>query len=235
MPEPIITTPSQTACVEALVTSVDGALVGLHPLAMSEGPIVARVATLGYSPQLGDRVLVQRADSARGSAAYIIGVLHTSPPSPPAHLRTPSGDQVELSEAALELRDERGELLLRFHTDTRELELVSHGDLTLRAPSGVLRLAAETIELDAATTRSSAEHLSLTARETELTTGALALSAERIISRAEEAFVEVERLLETRASRARLLVKSTLELFARRTSVRSEEDTRIDGKRVLLG
>ena len=65
--------------------------------------------------------------------------------------------------------------------------------------------------------------------------------AERNVSlltpRSRQAFLlrTVEGLLETRARRARTLVDRGLELLARRTSVVSREDTRIDGKRVLLG
>ncbi len=302
--------PRGASCFEALVTQIEGEQIGLRPVHSEQNALKARVATLGYQPHLGDRVLVQRADGARGGA-YIIGVLHpsaltlgsgssalgdgasgalttsgevageltlsdgasgaltssdevageltlgggsssaltvsgevdgalslTSDASAEEPLKgwleSPSGDRAELRGSALELRGAQGELLVRFHTETRELELVSAGDLTLRAP-GTLRLAAETIELNSTTTRSKAERLSLTAQEAEVAAGSLRLSAERVMSRAEEAYIEVERLLETRAARARLLVKSTLELFARRTSIRSEEDTRVDGKRVLLG
>ncbi|MBX3181030.1 MAG: DUF3540 domain-containing protein [Polyangiaceae bacterium] len=204
----------------------------LHPSALSLG---APASAAGEQTSTTEET-PSGALSSSGSAMQS-GILTGGEPADarPTRLETPSGDRAELCGSALELRNDRGELLIRFHTDTRELELVSAGDLSLRAPGGTLRFAAETIELDATTTRASAERLELTAGEAELAAGSLRLSAERVMSRAEEAYVEVERLLETRAARARLLVKSTLELFARRTSIRSEEDTRVDGKRVLLG
>src|SRR5262249_13349033 len=61
------------------------------------------------------------------------------------------------------------------------------------------------------------------------------LRAERIVERATDAFHTVEGLLETRARPARALCSRTFELLSRRTTIASEEDTRVDGKRVLLG
>ncbi len=79
------------------------------------------------------------------------------------------------------------------------------------------------------------QRVSITAPSLELNVGSYELRAERIVERAKDVFRTVDRLLETRARRARTVVERLLELSARRTVITSEEDTRIDGRRVLLG
>lgn len=113
--------------------------------------------------------------------------------------------------------------------------------IEVRSPTGRL-VATYDAERDALSIEGAA-HLELsTAKSITIDTEALRmrvgsyeLSAGRIVERSTDVFRTVERLLETRAKRARTIVDRLLELSARRTSITSEEDTRVDGKRVLLG
>jgi len=61
------------------------------------------------------------------------------------------------------------------------------------------------------------------------------LTATRLIERAGDAFRDVAGLSQTRVGRARTIVKDLFSVHARRTALTSDEETSIDGKKVLLG
>jgi hypothetical protein len=98
---------------------------------------------------------------------------------------------------------------------------VEQGDLVLEAPAGSIVLRTARVET--------------IANEIASVVGKVELRAERIVERAVDVYRDVEGTLQTRAGRMRTLVEDAFRLFARRTDVRSREDTAIDGKRVLLG
>jgi hypothetical protein len=175
----------------------------------------ARLAVLGYRPCPGDRVLVQ---PAAGGSLYVVGVVHTARAP---QLTTAAGASATVEDERIALRAADGALLAVYDAETGELELSAPQHLKLRAPGG--RISHQAAVLEA------------TAGEARWSVGSWELSAERTVERCRDALIHVEGILETRARRVRTLVDRTLELCARRTSVTSEEDTRIDGKRVLLG
>jgi hypothetical protein len=180
-----------------------------YPLARPASVEVrARVAVPGYRPTEGDRVLVQRA--ADGSV-HVLGVLHAARGP---RIATSAGASAEVEGERIALRDAAGRLLLTLDGATGELRLEAEHDLRLAAPRGKVVVEASALDLSV---------------------GHYELRAERIVERATDAFRTVEGILETRARHARAVVSRTLELFGRRTTIASEEDTRIDGKRVLLG
>jgi hypothetical protein len=194
---------------EALVLGVEEDRILARTLP-DGGEIRARVAVVGYSPAEGDRVLLQRAD---GGAAYVLGVVH-APRATAASISTPSGARAEVEGDRIALRDAEGRLLLTLDGATGEIAIVSDKDLRLAAPAGRVVVEASAMSLSV---------------------GHYELSAERIVERTAEAFRTVEGLLETRAKHLRTVVARTLELYGRRTTIASEEDTRVDGRRVLLG
>lgn len=115
----------------------------------------------------------------------------------------------------IELRDPSGALIVRYDAERGETVIsAAHGDLVLAADAGrvVIRGAEASIEV-----------------------GKLEVHAARIVERAAEVYRDVESLLHTRAGRVRTLVRGALDLLAGTTHIASEEDTSIDGKRVLLG
>jgi hypothetical protein len=112
-------------------------------------------------------------------------------------------------------------------------ELVAHrgedGGVELRFPEGDLTLrAAGRIVLQAAEVETRAEVVHTAA-------GRVEVEAERIVEHAGDVYRHVEGLAELQAGRARTLVEGALQIAAKRTTVQSEDDTIIDGKRVLLG
>lgn len=83
-------------------------------------------------------------------------------------------------------------------------------------------------DLVATDVRTNAKTIETHARKLETT-------AEKVTTRAKEMVEEVAGLLETRAGRMRSLVKGAFSLRTKTVHMKSEEDTSIDGRRVLLG
>lgn len=217
---------------EALVLGVEDDRVRVRLAAGERGERTARVALPGYAPAEGDRVLVQA--TADPGAFYIIGVVRASRP---AVVTTPSGASATADGDLLALRDAGGRVIATLDGSTGELRLAAEGDLRLSAPSGrVLIDAASDVEIEAGGRLAQrAKSIAVAAERAAHAIGVFELRAERIIERTTDALRTAEGLLETRAKHARTIVARTFELASRRTTIASEEDTRVDGKRVLLG
>ena len=91
-----------------------------------------------------------------------------------------------------------------------------------------LRAVANALDTVATTVRTSATRVEMHARDLETT-------VERVSMRAKEAVEEFTDLWETRAGRVRAFVLGTYRLETSSTQLASDEDTSIDGRRVLLG
>jgi hypothetical protein len=241
---------SGPSLLEALVVGIedDRARVRLTAGA-SAGESAARVAVPGYAPAEGDRVLVQPSDAG---GLYVIGVIHAAVKAS-AELTTPSGATARAEGDAITLRDAAGRLVATFDGASGALAIVAEGDLRLSAPAGKVQIEAagdveiaaggrvaqrageSEVEIGPCAVAVRSPSLAVNAAAASLAIGHLELRAERIVERTVDAFRTVEGLLETRAKHARTLVARTFELFSRRTTIASEEDTRVDGKRVLLG
>ena len=100
-------------------------------------------------------------------------------------------------------------------------ELHASGDLTLSTNG---RLALRGVDLSIESTE-----------QVQVRTGRLDIEADRVIERAKDTYRHVEGLAELQAQRARMLVEDTCRIVAGKTTIASEEDTIVDGKRVLLG
>jgi hypothetical protein len=105
---------------------------------------------------------------------------------------------------------------------------VAQGDLTLAAAGRILLRAGSEVVTTAEVVRTTASLVVESAGRRELV-------AERVVERASDVYRQVSGLLQTTAGRARTLVEGDHDLCAGRTSIASDEDTSIDGKRVLLG
>ncbi len=205
-----------TTLHEARVAAVAGEQLFVQLVAdRGSGPVATHVALPAYQPTIGDRVLVQEGDTGR---QYIVGVVHAARG---AQVVTAAGASATVDQEQIALRDAEGSLLAVYDAASGELVLSAPEHLKLRSPGGRLSIEAESMTVKATAVQWAVGHWDL--------------SATRIVDRARDAFHSVEGILETRARRVRTLVDRTLELTARRTSVTSKEDTRIDGKRVLLG
>ncbi len=250
----------------------------------------ARMTSLaGYTPTVGDRVLV----AGEESDLYVIGVLRAAlPPTLERPLTLPAtlsdGATVALVDGELELRDPAGHMLVRYAAGTAEIAAPA-GDLVLSAPSGrvvlrsgldvtieatrdVVHRAGRSIALSAQaagdpdatpqilisprSVSTATDRVVTTAREVvtaardvktiadlaTTTTKAFAvateryeLSATRIVEKARDAYRDVSDLAQSRLGRVRTVVAGVYSQRARRTVIKSEDDTSIDGRKVLLG
>jgi hypothetical protein len=112
----------------------------------------------------------------------------------------------------------------------------------LRIGAAVTRITAERLEVKADESRVHAgqatviaDRISTTANAVIQTVERFELTATRLVERTRDTFREASDLAETRAGRARTLVKDVYSLFSRRTTLASTEDTSIDGSKILLG
>jgi hypothetical protein len=92
----------------------------------------------------------------------------------------------------------------------------------------VSKLVASRVDTIATDVRTSAKTIETTARKIETT-------AERITTKAKDVVEDVAGLLESRVGRVRSLVRGAFSLRSKTVAMKSEEDTSIDGRRVLLG
>lgn len=142
---------------------------------------------------------------------------------------TTSGASAAVDRDSITVRDVEGEIVLRYDAATRELRIVNErGNVVLHA-AGNLRLSADG-EIEIA-----AKSLQAKLDEAKWHVGVWELTSERVFEKATDAYHEVSGLLRTRAGRLRTLVRGAVQLFGKRTEIVSEEDTVIDGERVLLG
>jgi hypothetical protein len=104
------------------------------------------------------------------------------------------------------------------------------------------RVKAERLEVEARVSHAIVGQATLLARQVVTTAERLAhsvdryeLTATRLVETARDAFRDVADLAESRIGRARTLVKGVYSLHARRSVMVSKEETKVDGKKVLLG
>ena len=225
-----------------------------------EGPsalLACRVAVPGYHASTGDRVVVLAAPA--GSApAWILGVVSAASGGQGAPLvRDPSGATASAEPGALVLRDPSGAVVASYEPDARTLRVgAGLARVELGAPDGTVAITARDVEISAArraavaapeldvtsgSARLRAEEASISAKVVRTVAEELASTAERwevqvgrLIERAAETYREA-RLAETRAERVRTVAQAAFDVIAGRTTLLSDDDTVIDGKRVLLG
>jgi hypothetical protein len=123
-----------------------------------------------------------------------------------------SGATANVTDDVIEIRDAEGALIIRYDAERGETTISAPKDLILSGERVIIRGAEASIEV-----------------------GKLEVTAARLVERVFEAYREVDSLLQTRAGRMRTLVRGALDLLSGSTNIVSEEDTSIDGKRVLLG
>jgi uncharacterized protein DUF3540 len=169
----------------------------------------AEIAVVGYAPAVGDGVIIERGDDTW----YVLGALGA------ARRRRAEGEEVQ--------RFADGALVATFPASGGVELRVREGDLTLSAAGRIVLRAGEV--------ETAADLVRTTATEIVTHAGRVEVEAGRIVERAGDIYCHVEGLAELQAGRARTLVEGAYQLVAKKTTVTSDEDTIIDGKRVLLG
>ncbi|MFK7985531.1 MAG: DUF3540 domain-containing protein [Sandaracinaceae bacterium] len=216
-----IAAPLQSTSLEAVVTDIaEGERVTVR--SVDEGALEGvRIAVVGYRPCVGDRVILTRT----ASSTFVIGVVAST-----------AGVSVGFEDGAVVLRSSDGEVVLRHDPEAGETRLGSGaGDLLLEAPEGTLRLRAESVDIEADSIEQRARKVMTVATEVGISADRWDLRVHRIRERAGEVLRQVEGTLTTKSGRLRTIVKGSAKLFAKRTTIRSKQDTAIDGRQVLLG
>jgi hypothetical protein len=170
----------------------------------------ATSAVPGMTVRSGDFVLVTTTADAR---LLVCGISRTAEPHDDVVMRAPKGRIVLEAGTELELR-------------ARERVAVESPNVDVTADSASLYVREASVIADVIRT---------TADEVATTVGRWELGARRIVERAVDVVRAYEGVLHLTTGRAHTVVREAYDLVAKRTSIASEEDTTIDGKRVLLG
>lgn len=216
-----------------VVAVIDAAL----PLSLSvAAPDGARAVLVGNALELVDR-------EGRLLVRYVDGVAEVAPVSGDLRLAAPRGqvrieagtDVVVSAQRDVAIRGDRSaelaagepniELPSAVRVEARGAELTgSHVDVTARAT----RVTSGEATLVAREARTSATRIDVAATRIETT-------AEHVVTRAKSLVQNVSGLLESKLGRARTIVEGAFSLRSKSTSMKSKEDTSVDGRRVLLG
>lgn len=144
-----------------------------------------------------------------------------------------SGADIEL-EAARDLRLTGGRSVALGASDAEEVGLQLDGHkAVLQAP--LVALVASDLGLRADRLRAVAERIEQRSEQLVQRAGRIEVEAKQLVERAQDVYRDVGDLLQTRAGRVRTVVREVFTLRSRRNVQISDEDTAIDGRRVLLG
>ncbi|MEZ4299175.1 MAG: DUF3540 domain-containing protein [Polyangiaceae bacterium] len=151
-----------------------------------------------------------------------------------AEITAPKGD--------LRLRAPEGRVVLE---SGREVAISVGADTEspqLRIGTSAVEVESDRVEVKSRVGRVVADQASVLAHRLTTTATTLSQSVERyelaasqIVERARDTFRETTDLAQTRAGRVRTIVKDLYALYSKRTALQSEEETSVDGKKVLLG
>lgn len=122
-------------------------------------------------------------------------------------------------------------------------------DVTVEAGRDVSHKAGRKLRVDASEIEATSKATTLSSNDTTLLTRRLATTAEnvlvscsryevratRLVQKAKEMFRDVDDLAQDRLGRVRTIVRDVYSLATRRSVMKSEEETSIDGSQILLG
>ena len=124
----------------------------------------------------------------------------------------------------------------------RRVELGCGEEPQVRAERKAVSVRSERLEVESKSARAVVGQVALIARSVATTANVLAqsvdryeLTADRIVERSRDVFRDVADLCQSRVGRARTLVSDVYSVFSRRAVMVSEDETSIDGKKILLG
>lgn len=256
---------SGASMVEALVSGLcEGGRAIIRLVSAPGNTLEARVAVWGYSPTEGDRVLVCETQSNQSKEWFVVGVLHASAgrlATSSGASASVDGDRIVIRNADgqiavvfdaatgsatitapsgdLNLAAPQGKVAISsgkgFSAAVGEHSKLEINPNTTHVSAPSVEVSAHKASVHATETETISDRLRVTASDALYTMGRYELRATRLLERVQDAFRDVENLLQTRAGRARTIVRDTMQIFSRRTTMASKEETSIDGKRIMLG
>jgi hypothetical protein len=159
---------------------------------------------------------------------YENGVLRIAPPKGDLELCAPHGRVV--IQSALDVVVEAGRDAS--FAAARKLDLGAR-EATLRV--GKLEVESKSAQLVSGTASVLARSITTSAESIATKCVKLETEATKIVERAKDVYRDVSGLAQSRLGRARTLVRDVFALESRRTTLRSKEDTAIDGEKILIG
>jgi hypothetical protein len=226
-------TPSVGDRVLVLSDGRDAYVVGVLHAGESRG-----LSAGGVHARAADGALEVCDGGGRVIARFRDGAAEISAPEGDLELTAPRG-QVRLR-SALDVTVEAGRAVAVKAAGRVALGVEGGPEVTLTAERATVaseHLSLQTRHAEVAAGRVDAVvgYLATTARRIAYNTERFELTAERVVERAHSALHEVNDLLEVHLGRARTIVARAWSLKSGRTVMRSERDTAIDGKKILLG
>jgi hypothetical protein len=202
-------------------------------------PTAALVLDDGSRAEIRAGALELRDAEQRLLVRFVDGAAEIFAPSRDLKLAAPHGRVI--LQAATDVSLEAGRDLTQHAA--RRLELgVNDGAQQLALEPGRTHLRAGRLEIEAKDSRLATGTVTLMARSIATTAERMAHDVERyelragkLVEKARDTLREVTGLCELKLGRARTVVAGTFGLRTRRTVLESQDDTSIDGKRVLLG
>lgn len=194
----------------------------------------------GGSAALNGRALEVRDAEGRLVIRYEDGAATVSPERGDLRLSAPSGS-VRI-ESAVDVSIKAGRDLE--HRAARRVDVAAGGasEPAVRVEAKKLRVKVDQIESLSKISRLVTGQATMIARTAAVTATELAqnverydLVATRLVERTRDAFREAQDLAQTKVGRARTLVRDVFSLQSKRSVLVSEEDTSIDGRKILLG
>lgn len=234
-------TPSEGDRVLIASDGVDVYVVSVLMASKIERPSGASIALPdGGSAELRGRALEIRDAEGRVVVRYEDGAATISPEAGDLHLRAPQGS-VRI-ESAVDVSIEAGRDLSQKAARRADIEVGAAAEPQVRIEAKKARIKVDQIEALSKASRFVTGQATVLARTAALTATHLAqnverydLTATRLVERTRDAFREAQDLAQTKVGRARTLVRDVFTLHTKRSVLVSEEDTSIDGKKILLG
>jgi hypothetical protein len=194
----------------------------------------------------GASVTVQRGEAeirdaeGRLMVRYADGAVEVAAPAGDLVLAAPTGRVVVRAGADVEVHAQRD---IR-HEATRSVEILAGAakapqvrvDATAtKVKSAKLEVESKVADVVVGRAAVVARRITTTAETIAQHAETLEVQAHRVVEKARDVFRTASDLLETRAGRARTVIRGLYALSSERTTMASKDDTSIDGKRVLLG
>jgi hypothetical protein len=145
-----------------------------------------------------------------------------------------SGLDVEL-DAARDVRTQAGRALHLGAGDQRGAPRLALGPEGATLKARDVRVEAQNSHLVTGRATVLAHQLGTTAHEWALHVERYELTATRLVEKTRDSFRDVTDLAQTRVGRMRTFVSGLFSVSAKRASLTAKEETKIDGKKVLLG
>ncbi len=200
------------------------------------------ISNLSSPPTTGDIVLAAGNDI---NSLYIIGLINP-------YQSEDTIEKVIVKEKPVQLINKKGELIFEYDPETGSsrvnvrsgsLDFITHhGNINFISKRGTIKMSSADLQITNKHTSIKSEQLnyigdkvSVTVKYSRIIAGKLETIANDIICKTKNLYNSVDELAQLKAGRMRTIIKSTLHMKAKNSYLKSEEDFKINGKKIHLG